>query len=68
MSSWFDPWGVVDAIKEFRGYYAQIKRRLDAMDATLQALVDQVTNTVGVVQSATVAAVPAVDPIEPPVG
>jgi len=60
--SWWDPLGIDDAIIEFRATLASMSQRLyyiserqDEMSQVVDELVVQVTNTVGVVESATVA-------------
>lgn len=67
--SWFDPWGVVDAIAEFRlradklelGHkdlllnQIYILERIEKMSEAVDLLVLQVAETKGVVESATVA-------------
>lgn len=60
--SWWDPLGIGDAIIEFRATLASMSQRLyyiserqDEMSQVVDELVVQVTNTVGVVESATVA-------------
>jgi len=60
--SWWDPFGISDVIIEFRVTLASmsskidyISGRQDEMSQVVDELVLQVTNTVGVVESATVA-------------